>query len=194
MKSIDEELVEGIRRRLERPVSLIGMMGVGKTRLGKKLSKVLDLPFFDSDHEIEKAAGMDIAEIFDRFGEEYFRDGERRVLKRLIDDQKKVISTGGGSILSQETAQRIWDGTHSIWIKADLDIMLERTGKNDNRPLLKEGDPEEIFKKLIGERYPVYERADIVVESHNGPFEAILNQTLEKLDTHLRRQMVKTGS
>lgn len=194
MKSIDEDLAHDIKRRLDRPVTLIGMMGVGKTRIGKKLAKAIDVPFYDSDHEIEHAAGMDIAEIFERFGEDYFRDGERRVLKRLIDGNKKIISTGGGAILSDETAQRLWDETYSVWIRADVSVMIERTSRSDSRPLLKDNDPETVFNQLIEDRYPLYEKAHIHVESHNGPFEAVLNQTLEKLDGFLRRQMARTAS
>ncbi len=186
-KMKDSDIIYEIRARLNRPLVLIGLIGSGKTRIGRALAGALDLPFIDSADEIEKAAGMRIADIFDKFGETYFRDGEKRVIDRLLDDGIQVVATGGGAVMNPETAQRIWDDTISLWVRAEMPVMLERTGRNDRRPLLRGGDPEEILSGLAEKRYPVYEKANIVVESHNGPIDAILNQTLAKLHEFLYR-------
>ena len=183
----DKDIIYEIRSRLDRPLVLIGLMGSGKTRIGRSLAGVLGLGFVDSDDEIEKAAGMDIADIFDKFGEAYFRDGEKRVIGRLLDEGVQVIATGGGAVMSPETAERIWRNTISLWVRADLPVMLERTARSDRRPLLRKGDPGEILAALVEKRYPVYEKANIVIDSHNGPVEAILNQTLTKLHDYLYR-------
>lgn len=193
MVSKDDDIAEDIRRRLDRPIVLIGMMGAGKTRMGRQLAAALNLPFTDSDDEIEKAAGLTIPEIFERFGEGYFRDGERRVISRLLDQGPSVIATGGGAVMNEETADAIWSRTVSLWVRAEMSIMIERTARKDSRPLLKNGDPEKILTDLAVIRYPVYEKADIVVDSHNGPAEAILNQALEKIQKHLRHDRRKTG-
>jgi shikimate kinase len=184
----DEDIVADIRSRLDRPLVLIGLMGTGKTRLGRMLAATLGLPFNDSDDEIEKAAGMSVAEIFDRFGETYFRDGERRVVKRLLDDGVRVIATGGGAVMTPETADLVWQKSVSLWIRAELPVMLERTARNDRRPLLRNGDPAEILRELSEKRYPVYSKANVTVESHSGPVESILGQTLASLDNFLRNR------
>lgn len=181
----NSDIIEDIRQRLDRPVVLIGLMGAGKTRIGRQIAAALKLPFTDSDDEIEEAAGMTISEIFERFGEPYFRDGERRVIARLLEQGPSVIATGGGAVMTPETAADVWQQALSIWVRADMDVMLERTARRDNRPLLKTGDPEQILSDLSDKRYPVYEKADIVVDSHNGPAEAILNQALEKIHRFL---------
>jgi len=193
MRSFDNDIVEDIQRLLERPIILIGMMGAGKTRIGRQLSKILNLDFFDSDDEIEAAAGMEISEIFERFGESYFRDGERRVIERLVDGSVRVIATGGGAIMTEEVSRLVWDNAISVWVRADIEIMVERTQRKDNRPLLKNGDAREILTKLAEDRYPVYEKADIVIDSHNGPSEAIINQSLEKIHKYLNYEQVKAS-
>jgi shikimate kinase len=176
---------DNIRARLGRPLVLIGMMGSGKSRLGRMLAEALDLPFTDSDEEIERAAGCTIADIFERYGEPFFRDRERAVIARLLEQKQGVIATGGGAPVDPETAAAIRGGAVSIWVRTDLAVLVERTGRNSNRPLLKGGDPAEILGKLAERRNPVYEQADIIVESHNGPVAGILNDTLRKLDTYL---------
>lgn len=193
MQVHDEELIEDIRRLLDRPIVLVGMMGVGKSRTGRQIAGLLGLPFVDSDEEIEKAAGMTIAEIFERFGEEYFRDGERRVVQRLLEGGRSVIATGGGAVMNEETAAAIWEKTLSIWLRADLDVMVERTARKNDRPLLKDGDSRAILSALLEKRYPVYQKADIVIDSHNGPAKAILSQALEKIRDYLRHEQRKTG-
>lgn len=182
----DDDIASEIRRLLDRSIVLTGLMGAGKTRLGRQIAKALDLPFFDSDDEIVKAAGMEIAEIFERFGEPYFRDGERRVIARLLEQGICVIATGGGAVMIPETAESIWKKSLSIWVRADIPLMVERTALRDTRPLLKNGNPEKILTGLAAIRYPVYEKADMIVESHNGASEAILNQALEKIRHCLR--------
>ena len=183
----DDNIIYEIRARLNQPLALIGLMGAGKTRIGRALAGALDIRFVDSDDEIEKAAGMSVADIFDKFGEAYFREGEKRVIERLLDEGVQVVATGGGAVMNPETASRIWDDTISIWVRAEMPVMLERTGRNDRRPLLRNGNPEEILTGLAEKRYPVYEKANIVVESHNGPIDAILNQALAKLHEFLYR-------
>ncbi|PJB71191.1 MAG: shikimate kinase [Alphaproteobacteria bacterium CG_4_9_14_3_um_filter_47_13] len=193
MSSIDEDMVDEIRRLLDRPILLVGLMGAGKTRMGREIAKVLNLPFTDSDDEIEKAACMEIAEIFEKFGEPYFRDGERRVVSRLLEQGLAVIATGGGAVMMPETEEAIRNKTLSIWVRAEMAVMVERTSRRDNRPLLQKGDPEKILTELAAKRYVIYEKSDIVIDSHNGPAEAILNQALEKIRNFLRYEKRRAG-
>ena len=188
MSTLDQNIVNDIRQHLDRPILLIGMMGVGKTRMGRQLADALNLPFTDSDDEVEQAAGMSIADVFEKFGEPYFRDGERRVIARLMEQGPSVIATGGGAVMTPETAELIWERALSVWIRAEMDVMVERTARRDDRPLLKNGDPEKILTELAAIRYPVYEKADIVIDSHNGPAEAILNQALGKIRDYLHHE------
>lgn len=183
----NDDIIYDIRSRLDRPLVLIGLMGSGKTRIGRALADVLGIDFVDSDDEIVRAAGMPVADIFEKFGESYFREGEKKILARLLAGGVQVIATGGGAVMTPETAERIWNDSISLWVRAEMAVMLERTGRNDRRPLLRNGDPAEILSALAEKRYPVYEKANIVIESHNGPVDAILNQTLAKLREHLYR-------
>ena len=193
MHSVDRDKVEEINRLLDRPIVLIGLMGAGKTRTGRMLAGALDLPFSDSDDEIQDAAGMSISEIFERFGEDYFRAGEKRVVQRMLEGGKSVIATGGGAVMAEETAGLIWSNSLSVWVRAELDVMVERTSRRDDRPLLKDGDAQKILSALMQKRYPVYEKADIVIDSHNGPAEAILSQALEKIYNFLRHEHRKAS-
>lgn len=192
--TLDPQKIFSIRTRLDRPLALIGMMGAGKSRLGKMLAEALNVPFIDSDDEIEEAASLTIAEIFEKFGEPYFRDGERRVIKRLLDDDVRVIATGGGAILNPNTAAELWSKTIAIWVRADIDVMLERTGKTNKRPLLKAGDPKEILTALAEIRYPIYEQAHIVIESDNGPADDILAKTIDEIYLYLNRTENRAGA
>ncbi|HMS21224.1 shikimate kinase [uncultured Sphingorhabdus sp.] len=165
----------------DRSIVLVGMMGVGKSTIGKLLAGKLGLSFVDSDEEIEKAAGMPISEMFERFGESSFRDGERRVIARLITEGPKVIATGGGAFINDETRRLIKEKCRSVWIDADLDVLIERVSRRSNRPLLVGKDPREVLTDLATKRTPFYAEADIHVRSDSGPHARTVNQILEAL-------------
>ena len=154
---------------LKRSIVLIGLMGVGKTAVGKRLAHHLRLPFVDADHEIELAAGMTISEIFERFGEAHFRDGERRVIARLIDGTAKVIATGGGAFMNEETRALILKETIAVWIDADIATLADRVSRRDNRPLLKGRNAFEVLSELAKVRNPVYALAPIHIKSQSSP-------------------------
>ena len=152
-----KDLIEYIGIHLKQPIVMVGLMGAGKTRIGYELAQVMNWPFIDADAEIESAAGCTVSEIFERFGEENFRDGERRVIKRIIEDnQNCILATGGGAVMNAETAQLIKDQTFCIWLNTDIDVLVERTSRNDKRPLLRTGDPYKILTDLYDKRSPVY--------------------------------------
>jgi shikimate kinase len=168
------------RTDLNRPLVLIGLMGVGKTTVGRRLAQRLQLPFVDSDREIEAAAGMTIAEMFERFGEGPFRDGERRVIQRLIDGRRKVIATGGGAFMNDETRGLILERATAIWLDADVDMLVERVGRRSGtRPLLKDGDPREKLAALAAIRNPVYALAPIHIKSRPLPHEATVSEIMK---------------
>ncbi|GAB5467134.1 MAG: shikimate kinase [Rhodospirillales bacterium] len=152
-----------------RSLVLVGLMGAGKTCVGRKLASRLRLPFVDADVEIEAAAGCTIAEIFAEHGEAYFRDGERRVIARLLRSGPCVLATGGGAFMDSDTRAAIRESAVSIWIQADLELLLRRTARKTHRPLLRQGDPRAILSRLKAERDPVYAKADITVTSGEGP-------------------------
>jgi len=170
-----------LAQRITRPIVLVGMMGVGKSTIGKLLAGKLGLSFVDSDEEIEQAAGMPISEIFDRFGETSFRDGERRVIARLITEGPKVIATGGGAFINDETRRLIKEKCRSVWIDADLDVLIERVSRRSTRPLLVCKDPRKVLTDLAAKRTPLYAEADIHVRSDSGPHARTVNQILEAL-------------
>ena len=182
----DQEIAQ-IARRLDRPVVLVGMMGVGKSSVGKRLAALLHWPFHDADDEIEKSAQRTIPEIFEAFGEPYFRDGERRVIARLLGDDRKrsVIATGGGAFCNAATRQLILDGALAVWLDSDVDTLVERTARKDNRPLLREGDPREILTRLRDERAPFYSEAPIHVVSAAGPHTQTVNRVLQGISQWL---------
>jgi shikimate kinase len=172
-----------IRRKLgARSLVLVGLMGAGKSTVGRRLAGKLDLPFRDADNEIEAAAGMTIPEIFATHGEAYFRDGERRVIARLLQEGPIVLATGGGAFMNEETRARIAESGISIWLKADLDVLMRRVRKRSNRPLLQNPDPEGTMRKLMDTRYPVYATADLTVESHEAPHDRVLAEIFRELD------------
>lgn len=173
---------------LDRGIVLIGLMGAGKSSVGRRLAKRLDLPFSDADQEIEKAADCTIDEIFARHGEAAFRAGERRVIARLLDGAPQVLATGGGAFMDPETRAAISEKGISIWLRADLEVLLERVLRRDNRPLLKQGDPEEILRRLMAERDPVYAQADIAVTSGQGPHKNVVEDIVTALQQHLAGQ------
>jgi shikimate kinase len=171
--------------RIERSIVMVGLMGAGKSAIGNRLAKRLGLPFVDADAEIELAAGCPIEEIFERFGEPAFRDGERRVIRRLLDDETKVLATGGGAFLDAGTRRLIKRRGLSVWLRADLELLVSRTSRRDNRPLLKKGDPREILKRLIGERYPIYAEADVIVDVSDEPLDLTTSRVLDAIVAHI---------
>jgi shikimate kinase len=150
-------------------IVLVGLMGAGKTSLGKRLAKELRLPFVDTDTEIEKAANMTIPEIFEKLGEAEFRAGERRVIARVLEGDPCVVATGGGAFMDAGTRALIADKAVSVWLRADLDTLVRRTKRRDDRPLLKAGDPREVLRRLMEERYPIYAEADIALDVDDDP-------------------------
>lgn len=165
----------------ERTIVLVGMMGVGKTTIGRRLASLLHLPFRDADHEIEGAAGCTIAEIFERYGEPAFRDGERRVIARLLEGPRHVLATGGGAFMNASTREVVTRRGLSVWLRADIDVLIERVARKGNRPLLQNSDPRGTMRRLAEERYPVYAEADITVESRDGPHERVVRAIVQAL-------------
>lgn len=170
---------------LPRTVALVGLMGAGKSAIGKRLAVRLGLPFVDADDEIERAAGCTVAEFFERFGETEFRAGERRVISRLLEGEPHVLSTGGGAYMDPETRALMRDRTVTVWLRAELDVLFDRVKRRGHRPLLRQGDPKEILGRLMAVRYPVYAEADLVVESTAQPAERTTEQVIEALRRHL---------
>jgi shikimate kinase len=166
---------------LKRTVALVGMMGAGKSAVGKRLAAKLDVPFRDADEEIEAAAGCTVSEIFERFGESAFRDGERKVIARLLGEPPHVLATGGGAFINDETRARIKADAMSVWIRVPLDTLVARVGRRDTRPLLRTGDPREILEKLLKEREPIYAQADLIVDSEDGPHTSAVEKILSEL-------------
>lgn len=163
------------------PIVLVGLMGVGKSTVGRRLGQRLRLPFVDADSEIELAAGMPIAEIFERFGEPYFRGGERRVIARLIDGSPKVIATGGGAFIDAETRTLILAQATAVWLDADLDILVDRVRRRDSRPLLKGRDPREVLADLARVRNPLYAQAHIRILSNRAPHDVTVDAILKAI-------------
>ncbi len=165
----------------DRTIVLVGLMGAGKSCIGRRLAARLGLPFRDADAEIERAAGCSIEDIFELHGEAAFREGENRVICRLLTDAPHVLATGGGAFMNPETRAAIGEQAISVWLRADLELMLKRTGRRNNRPLLKRGDPRKILSDLMDQRYPVYRDADLVVDSVDGPPEVTVERVLAAL-------------
>jgi shikimate kinase len=188
--SIDEPILSGgkiaaLAKRLDRPIVLVGMMGAGKSTVGRKLAQILELPFCDADEEIETAAQLSISEIFDKFGEDYFRSGERRVIARLVTERGGVIATGGGAFCQDETRELILEKAIAVWLDSDVDTLVERVGRKDTRPLLRGGDPREIVERLRAEREPHYSQAQLHITSGPGPHQQTALRILEALDQWL---------
>lgn len=168
-----------------RSIVLVGMMGVGKSTIGRRMAARLRLPFVDADTEIETSAQMTIPEIFERHGEPYFRDGEARVIARLLDSGPVVLATGGGAFIREETRARIAAKAVSIWLRADHDVIMRRVRRRADRPLLQTADPEGTVMRLLTEREPVYSHADITIASRDVPHDRIVDECIEALRTHL---------
>ncbi len=183
--TLNSSQIADIAKRLGRPLVLVGLMGVGKSTVGKRLASALLRDFADADEEIEEAAQRSVSEIFEEFGEAYFRDGERRVIARLVEDGTGVIATGGGAFVDPETRSLILDRAVAVWIDAELETLVERTGRRDTRPLLRNGDPAEILGRLMEDRKPFYSQAQIRVVSGDGPHMRTVDAILKELDAWL---------
>jgi len=168
-----------------RTIALVGLPGVGKTSIGRRLAAVLDLPFRDADEEIEKAAGRTISEIFAERGEAEFREGERRVIARLLDDPPHILATGGGALMNADTRRLIGEKAVSVWIRADLDVLARRVARKNNRPLLRGDDPRAILQTLAEAREPSFAQADIIVDSAELPHSATVSAIVEALERHV---------
>lgn len=178
--------LEGLVAKLgDRSIVLVGLMGCGKSSVGRRLASRLGIPFVDADEEIERVAAKTIVEIFTDHGEDYFRDGERRVIARLLSNGPQVLATGGGAFINPETRAKIREMGISIWLKADLPVLMRRVAKRDTRPLLKTADPAAVMRDLMDKRYPIYAEADIVLESRDVPHDIIVNEALAAIKSKL---------
>lgn len=183
--NLNDAEIARVCQRLTRPLVLVGLMGVGKSTVGRRLATMLDRDFVDADDAIEEAAQRSIPEIFDEFGEAYFRDGERRVIARLIEEERGVIATGGGAFIDAETRALILDKALAVWIDADIDTLVERTSRRGTRPLLNDGDPKAILTRLFNERQPFYRQAQLRVISKDGPHVETARAIIEAIDQWL---------
>ena len=176
-----------------RSIVLVGMMGAGKSSIGRRLAARLAIPFADADSEIVVAAGMSIPDIFATYGEPYFRSGETRVIARLLKSGSQVLATGGGAFMNADTREAIAMHGISIWLKADLDVLMRRIKRRQDRPLLRTEDPGETLRALIAERYPIYARADITIVSREVPHEKIVEEIIDALTTALSPKPADDG-
>ncbi|MES1156237.1 MAG: shikimate kinase [Alphaproteobacteria bacterium] len=186
---IGEDAAAELRRlagglKLERTLALVGLMGAGKTTVGRRLAAALRAPFVDADHEIERAAGLSVPDIFARYGEPEFRRGEREVICRLLREPPMVLATGGGAFIDPGTRARLKESAITVWLKAPLDVLMRRVERRDDRPLLKNDDPQAVMQRLLAERGPIYAEADITVESTNSPHNAAVIAILDALRAH----------
>lgn len=166
----------------ERTIVLVGLMGAGKTTVGRRLAKAMALDFVDADEAIEEAAGMSVADYFEHYGEPAFREGERKVIRRLLTERNRcVLATGGGAFMDGETRDLIRSHGLSVWLRADLDLLVKRTSKRNTRPLLRQGNPREILQRLMDERYPVYAEADITIDTADVPHDEVVEIIISAL-------------
>ena len=181
----DKDNVDRVRRALgQRSLVLVGLMGCGKSSIGRRLATKLSLPFIDADEEIENVAQKSISEIFADHGEAFFRDREAKVIARLLGNGPQILATGGGAFITPETRTKIRENGVSIWLRAELPVLMRRVGKRDSRPLLKGDDPEAVMRRLMAARYPIYAEADLTVESRDIPHDAIVAEILATLARH----------
>ncbi|WP_432200641.1 shikimate kinase [Erythrobacter sp. W53] len=185
IEELDEDRLGALAHKLDRPLVLIGLMGTGKSTIGRRIAGMLGLDFVDADDEIVHASQRSISEIFDEFGEDYFREGERRVIARLMTENKGVIATGGGAFVNDETRALILKQGIAIWLDCDIDTLVERTSRRNTRPLLKQGGPREILTRLKEERSGAYSRAQVHVVTGDLPHHETAMQVLEALEKWL---------
>jgi shikimate kinase len=178
-------MVQNLRERLDRPIVLVGLMGAGKSTVGRRLAKRLGLPFVDSDSAIEDAAGFPAAEVFERYGEEDFRDGERRLVARLVDGTLGVIATGGGAYVDPRTRELLNSKAITVWLDAPIEVLTERTARRDTRVQLRTADPKAVLEKLAEERRPSYSEAHIRVRSGKGGHYDVVDQIIAEVDKFL---------
>lgn len=183
-----------LNRLGKRSLVFVGLMGAGKTAIGRRVAQLLGLQFVDSDHEIEAAARMSIPDLFESYGEAEFRSLERRVISRLLKSGPQVIATGGGAFMNEQTRRAINRHGVSVWLNAELDTLLERVSRRQNRPLLHNADPVEVLQKLIDERYPFYSKADVEVMSRDATRETIADEVIDALAAHLAKRKFRRGS
>ncbi|RWC96733.1 MAG: shikimate kinase [Mesorhizobium sp.] len=176
-----------------RSIVFVGLMGAGKTAIGRKVAAMLSLPFIDSDQEIESVSRMTVPELFERYGETEFRALEQRVILRLLENGPQVLSTGGGAFMNAQTREAIAGHGVSVWLKAELDLLMERVSKKQNRPLLKSPDPRAVLERLMGERYPVYATSDVTVPTRDDRKEVIAAEVVAALCGHFGVAMVAAG-
>jgi shikimate kinase len=188
MSAVDPITLSAPALQVVRPIVLVGMMGVGKTSVGRRLAATLALPFYDADEEIEKAAGLSVTEIFQRHGESEFRRGERSVIKRLVEGPPHVLATGGGAFMDEATRAMIRDRAISVWLRANLDVLMKRVQRRPTRPLLQVPDPRAELQRLLALREPVYAQADVAVESSQGPQAATVRAVLQALAPFFARE------
>lgn len=180
-RSITKDIDTTVKALGDRALVLVGLMGAGKTSVGRRLAEKLNLHFVDADHEIIKAAGKSIPEIFSDHGEDYFRAGESRVIARLLENGAQVMATGGGAYMNSETRERIRMKGISVWLEADLELLLKRVAKRNDRPLLHQADPARVMQNLIKTRYPVYATADVKVKSRDVPHGQMVNDVIRAI-------------
>lgn len=171
----------------QKTIALVGLMGVGKSSLGRRLAAALDMTFSDADEQIERAAGCSIADIFAERGEAEFREGERRVIARMLDEPPHVMATGGGAFLHPTTRQLILDRAVSVWLNADVDVLVRRVARKNDRPLLNGRDPRAVLEQLARDREPFYAQADIHITTGDKPHQAAVEAILQALKAHLKR-------
>jgi shikimate kinase len=177
-----------LAKRLDLPVVLVGLMGVGKSTVGRRLARRLGLPFVDSDSAIEEAVGLPWGELFERYGEEDYRDGERRLVARLVDGEVRVIATGGGGFVDPRTRDLLKERTITVWLDAPVDVLAERTSRRDTRPLLKNGDPKGTLERLAKLEREAYAEAHIHVKSGDGAHREVVEAIVRALDDHLSKR------